>query len=143
MVTQTDPGTVVTLDILRNGKPMTIKMTLGERPTNLSATPGQGQGPSGSTLEGLSVQNLTPALSERLGVPSGVTGVVVASVDPNSPAAGTLQQGDVIESINRQPVHNVDDFNKLAGEAKGQVLLRINRQGEGAFVVISPGGDGQ
>ena len=143
MVTQTDPGTVVTLDILRNGKPMTIKMTLGERPTNLSATPGQGQGPSGSTLEGLSVQNLTPALSERLGVPSGVTGVVVANVDPNSPAAGTLQQGDVIESINRQPVHNVDDFNKLAGEAKGQVLLRINRQGEGAFVVISPGGDGQ
>ena len=143
MVTQTDPGTVVTLDILRNGKPMTIKMTLGERPTNLSATPGQSQGPSGSALEGLSVQNLTPALSDRLGIPSGVTGVVIAGVDPNSPAAGTLQQGDVIESINRQPVHNVEDFNKLASEAKGQVLLRINRQGEGAFVVISPSGDGQ
>ncbi|HVB29487.1 MAG TPA: DegQ family serine endoprotease [Terriglobia bacterium] len=143
MVTQTDPGTVVNLEILRNGKPMTLKLTLGERPTNLAATPGQGQGPSGSALEGVSVQNLTPGLRDQLGVPSGVTGVVVSGIDQNSPAAESLQRGDVIESINRQPIHNVEDFNRLAAAAKGQVLLRVNRQGEGAFIVISPGGDGQ
>ncbi len=75
-------------------------------------------------------------------------GVVITQVDPNSPAAQFgLQEGDVIESINRQPVRNVADFNKLATHAKGQTLLRINRQGNGVFVVISPdeggGGDGQ
>jgi serine protease Do len=139
IVTETNPG------ILRNGKQMSIKVTLGERPSNLSAsaTPGTSQGPSGTALAGVSVQNLTPALRDQLGVPSTVTGVVVSSVDPNSAAAGWLQQGDVIESINRQPIHNVNDFNRLAAEAKGQVLLRVNRQGQGMFVVISPGGGDQ
>jgi len=46
-------------------------------------------------------------------------------------------RGDVIESINRQPVRNVAEFNRLATQAKGQTLLRINRQGNGVFVVIS------
>jgi serine protease Do len=142
LVTDTNPGTVVTLDILRNGKPMTFKVTLGERPSNAGATPGQGQAPSGSALEGISVQNLTPALRDQLGIPSNVTGVVISNVDPNSAAAEAgLSQGDVIESINRQPVRNVQDFNRLAAQAKGQVLLRVNHQGEGMFVVISPGGD--
>ena len=143
MVTQTDPGTPVTLSVLRNGKPMTIKVTLGERPANAGATPGQGQAPSGSALEGVSVQNLTPNLREQLGIPSGAMGVVVSNVDRNSPAAEYLQQGDVIQSINRQAVHNVADFNRVAAEAKGQVLLRVIHQGQGLFVVISPtpGGD--
>ena len=60
-------------------------------------------------------------------------------------AAGAgLQEGDIIEGINRQPVHNVGEYNRLAAQAKGQTLLRINRQGQGAFVVITPeGGDNQ
>ncbi len=142
MVTETNPGTTVTLSVLRNGKPMDIKVTLGERPTNISATtaPGTSQGPTGTALAGISVQNLTPSLRDQLGVPSSVSGVVVSGVDPSSPAADWLTQGDIIESINRQPVHNVNDFNRLAGEAKGQVLLRVNRQGQGMFVVISPSG---
>lgn len=141
MVTETNPGTTVTMGILRNGKPMNIKLTLGTRPANISNNPGQGQGPSGSALEGLSVQNLTPGMRNQLGIPNSVTGVVVSGVDPNSVAGQAgIQQGDVIESINRQPVHNVNDFNRLAAEAKGRVLLRIDHQGEGIFIVLSPGG---
>jgi S1-C subfamily serine protease len=65
---------------------------------------------------------------------------VISELDPSSPAAqGGVQPGDVIEGINRQPVNSVADFNRLAAEAKGQTLLRINRQGNGLFVVISPG----
>ncbi|TAM83080.1 MAG: DegQ family serine endoprotease [Acidobacteria bacterium] len=143
MVTQTDPGSTAALSILRNGKPMEIKVTLGERPANAGAAPNRGQAPSGSALEGISVQNLTPGMRDQLGIPANVNGVVVSDVDQSSPAAEYLQQGDVIQSINRQPVHNVNDFNKLAGEAKGQVLLRVIHQGQGFFVVISPGpGDG-
>ena len=144
MVTQTDPGTTVTLSILRDGKPMDLKVTLGERPANAGATPGRGQAPSGSALEGITVQNLTPNLRDQLGIPGSVTGVVVSNIDQSSPAAEYVQRGDVIESINRQPVRNVNDFNSLAAAAKGQVLLRINHQGEGMFIVISPSpGGGQ
>ncbi|HVA01045.1 MAG TPA: Do family serine endopeptidase [Terriglobia bacterium] len=140
LVTNTNPGATVTLSILRNGKPLEVKVLLVERPTNLGMRAGEGQGPSGSALEGVQVQNLTPALRNQLGLPSEVEGVVISNIDPNSPAAQSgLQQGDVIESLDRHPVHNVNDFNTLAGQAKGQVLLRINRQGSGAYVVISPG----
>ena len=144
-VTNMSPGAEATLEILRDGQPMTIKLTLGERPTNLSAKAGPGGGSvQQGTLRGMSVQNLTPQVRDQLGLPSNVTGVVITELDPNSPAAqGGLQEGDVIEGINRQPVHNVGDFNRLAPQAKGQVLLRVNRQGTGVFVVISPdeGGD--
>jgi hypothetical protein len=46
----------------------------------------------------------------------------------------------VIESISRQPVNSVADFERLAAQAKGDTLLRINRHGNGSFVVISAGG---
>ena len=142
-VTNLNPGTVATLDILSDGQPMTLKVTLGERPSDLSARVGGGGGVQEGALRGISVENLTPAIRDQAGIPPNVTGVVISQVDPNSPAAQYgLQQGDVIESINRQPVRNVGDFNKLAAQAKGQTLLRINRQGNGVFVVVSPDGDG-
>ena len=143
MVTNMNPGTEVVLDILRDGKPMTIHLTLGERPANLSVTPGVGKAPSEGTLRGITVQNLTPDVRDQLGLPPSARGVVISELDPSSPAAqGGLQPGDVIETINRHPVNSVADFNRLAAEAKGQTLLRINRQGNGIFVVISPGDSG-
>jgi serine protease Do len=145
-VTNLSPGTVATLDILRDGQPLTLKVTLGERPSDLSARAGGGTVQEGA-LRGIAVENLTPSLRDQAGIPPNVTGVVIVQLDPSSPAAQFgIQAGDVIESINRQPVHNVGDFNRLAAQAKGQTLLRVNRQGSGYFVVITPdagGGDGQ
>jgi serine protease Do len=139
-VTNMNPGTEVALDILRDGKPMTIHLTLGERPANLSATAGASKAPSEGALRGITVQNLTPDVRDQLGLPPNVRGVVISELDPSSPAAqGGLQPGDIIEGINRHPVNSVTDFNRLAAEAKGQTLLRINRQGNGLFVVITPG----
>jgi serine protease Do len=143
MVININPGTEVKLDILRDGQPMTIHLTLGERPANLGATAGVGKAPSKGALRGITVQNLTSELRDRLGVPPNVWGVVISNLDPSSPAAQAgLQPGDVIESINRHPVNSVADFNRWGAEAKGETLLRINRQGNGFFVVITPGDTG-
>ncbi|MHB8652614.1 MAG: Do family serine endopeptidase [Terriglobia bacterium] len=141
VITALAPGAVANIDVIRDGKPMNFRVTLDERPADLtaSANGGAGKAPSQGTLRGITVQNLTPALRDQLGLPSGITGIVISDIDPNSPAADAgLQPGDVIESINRQNVHNMADFNRLAGAAKGEVLLRINRQGTGYFVTISP-----
>ena len=144
MATTTNPGTQVTLEIWRDGHAETVKVTLGERPGTLSARGGRGSVQEG-TLRGISVQALTPSIREQMGVPSNVKGVVITRVDPNSPGgAQGLQQGDVIESINRQAVLTVQDFNRLAEQAKDKVLLRINRQGNAGYIVVSPdeGGSG-
>jgi serine protease Do len=143
LVTDTNPGTVVTLDMLREGKPLTLKVTLSERPSNLGAQAHAGQPPTQGTLRGITVQDLTTHLRGQLGLPSDVQGVVISNLDPSSPAAQSgLQQGDVIESVNRQPVHSAAEFDRLAAQAKGDTLLRINRQGTGLFIVISQAGSG-
>jgi len=138
MVAESSPGSTATLDIIRNGQPLTIRVTLGERPANLPVVAGATRAPEEGALRGVQVQNLTPEVRQELDLPSGVQGVVVTQVDRNAPAAQVLTQGDVIESVNRQPVRNTTDFNKLASEAKGRTLLRVVRQGQGLFVVITP-----
>jgi serine protease Do len=140
LIASKDPGTEVRIGILRDGKEQTLAVTLGSRPANLGVREGTGRAVSQGTLRGVTVEDLTPQLRSQLGLDPNAQGVAISRIDPSSPvAAGGLQPGDVIQEINRQPVRNAADFERLAADAKGEVLLRIVRQGNGAFVVISPG----
>jgi serine protease Do len=143
MITNLNPGAEVTVDTLRDGQPLTINAILGERPSDLGVrTEGAGKIQEGM-LRGIMVQDLTPQIREQLGLFPKVTGVVINEIAPNSPAAQQgLEPGDVIEAINRQPVRSVAEFNRLAAQAKEHTLLRVNRQGAGSFVVISPDENG-
>ena len=86
----------------------------------------------------MSVLELTPEVRQHLGLPSKLKGVVIARIDPNCPTDGAgLQDGDVIEEINRQPVRNLADFNRLADRLNGQTLLRITHQGTSLFIAVS------
>ncbi|HUY13625.1 MAG TPA: DegQ family serine endoprotease [Terriglobia bacterium] len=156
MVANSSPGSQVTLGILRNGKPLSLKLTLGEQPANFAKGgpgggqgPGVGQAPSQGALAGVQVQNIDADVRSQLGLPSNLNGVVITQLDHNSPAAQAgIGRGDVIISINRQPVTNVSDFNRLAAQATRQTLVRLYHQGGIVFVVISPnsgddGGDNQ
>jgi len=143
LVAGTNPGTQVELGILRNGQPVTLSVTLGEQPAKMAQAGEVQKGPKEGTLRGIEVQEVTAAMRDQLGLPGNAHGVVISDLDPASPAAQEgLRPGDVIESINRQPVTSVADFNRLA-EAKGDVLLRVSRNGNAAFVVISPEGDSE
>jgi serine protease Do len=138
MVAGTNPGATVPVEILRNGEPLNMKITVEPRPTDLSYTGGRRRVPSSGTLRGIMVQNLTSSLRRQLEVPADVHGVVVSDIDPTSPAAQHLEQGDVIVSVNHHPVNSVAEFNNMAAEVRGQALLRIYHQGQALFVVISP-----
>lgn len=136
LVANTAPGTGISFGILRDGQQLTIKVTLGELLTGMTGT---GTGPSSGALRGMTVQDLTPSIRNQLGLRPDTPGVVISDLDSDSPAAQVgLQPGDVIQSINRQRVETVEDFDRLAAEAAGETLLHVNRQGNGAFVVISP-----
>jgi len=138
LVAGASPGSEITLGILRDGQPLTLKVTLSEQP---GATGGgsTGRPSSESTLRGITAQELTPSIRDQLGLSPQTRGVVISDLDQDSPAAQQgLQPGDVIESINRQPVRSLQDFDRMAAQATGDTLLRVNRQGASAFVVISP-----
>ena len=89
---------------------------------------------------GVSVAPLTPELASRLGHRRDAQGLVVQDVDPDGRAADAgIQSGDVIESVNRQPVKSVEDLRSgLKRNADRPVLLLINRQGSNVFVTVKP-----
>jgi serine protease Do len=138
------PGATAKMHVIRNGAPMDVNVTLGERPADLDARGPRGQrgGPGNqegtqSGLEGVSVDELTPEVAQQLGIPNDVHGVVITDVDQASAAADAgLEQGDVIEQVNRQPVRTVADFNRLVKQANGSTVLLINRGGGRHFVAI-------
>ena len=141
MAASAPPGSAVSLEILRNGQTLEEKITVEQRPSDLSYTGGARKPPAEGPLRGIAVQNLTPPLRQQLGISPDVHGVVVTAVAPDSAAAQSLEQGDVISSIDHHDVSSVADFNKFAAEAKGKTLLRIIHQGQAIFVVISAEGD--
>jgi serine protease Do len=63
----------------------------------------------------------------------------VDNVDQDSPAAEAgLQRGDVILQVNRQPVANEKDYNRLVQEAKGSSILLLVTGGGGNHFVVVP-----
>jgi S1-C subfamily serine protease len=80
---------------------------------------------------GVALQELTPELSIRLGVEMG-SGVVIAAVDEDSPAAeGGLQVLDVIVSFEGEPVTDAPDLAMRVAhtDAGDKVQLEVIRQG--------------
>ncbi|EIM27898.1 S1C family serine protease [Microvirga lotononidis] len=72
---------------------------------------------------------------------AGTFGVVIAAVEPNSPAdQAHLEQGDVILSLDGEPVGGVDDLVRLLnGERIGRVVeLVLLKKGEMRTVTITP-----
>jgi serine protease Do len=138
-ISQTAPGTPVTLKIFRNGQTRDLTLTLGENSEQESASAGSGAG-AATTLQGLQVQNLTPDLARQFGLSPATQGVVVTSVDPSSAAAAVdLERGDVIVEVNHQAVHNANQFNQaISASGKQAILLLVNRGGRTHFVVVTP-----
>ncbi|WP_342341654.1 PDZ domain-containing protein [Microvirga massiliensis] len=70
----------------------------------------------------------------------GTSGVLVQRVEPDSPAAENgLQSGDVIVSVNNQPVEAPADVANAWSEAQKQkkpILLRILRNDQYLFVAV-------
>jgi Do/DeqQ family serine protease len=151
-VTEHTPGSTVSLDVIRNGQPVKVNVTLGQRPNGANFGEPGNQGDNGDngsdngntpnvgkTAYGLTVETLTSDLTQQLQLPANTHGVVIDSVDPDSPAADAVTRGDVIMGVNRHPVNNVDEFQRLMSEAHGKpVMLTVNRGGAITFLVIQP-----
>jgi len=126
MIADKSPDTPVTLKILRDGKPMTLKATLGahpddaEEPRMARAEPSRKQG----VLErlGIAAGEIPAALQRELG---GAQGVYVQRVAPDSPAADELQAGDVILAVNRTPVKTVAELERALQAAPSGRFVRM------------------
>ncbi len=122
LVAAHEPGTTVTLTVLRNGQEKTFAVILGDldNPNMALAYPidSQANQASPDAPIGIDVRDLEAA--DKVGVP----GVKVTRVHPNSVADMMgLARGDVITNLGGEAVTSVTDFKRMLGTlADGQVL---------------------
>jgi serine protease Do/serine protease DegQ len=122
-------GDPLQLDVLRDGKRLRVAAKVGARMTAETSA----ESPRNERLAGLSVQDLGPDHPAY----GSLSGVVAQEVSPRSPAfqAG-LRPGDVIAAVNNQEISGVNEFVALAGKIQGQLVLRVHRGNQAAFLVI-------
>src|SRR5213596_2001086 len=144
----------VELQIVPNGKPLTLKTQIKEQPVDYESArvlphgnQPQPQGPRqpndeetvDSPLASIHVDELTPEKARQLDLPPNAKGVLVTDVDPDS-AVAELQKGDVIEEINQQPVTSISEYNKIAGsmDPNQPQVLSVCRHRARSFLVLRP-----
>ncbi len=127
IVARTSVGDKVMVKVLRDGKEVSLPVTIGElSDEEMVATL------DGEEELGLTVQSISPQYAEKLGLESA-EGVVVTSVKAGSPAheAG-LRSGDVILKMGRKPIRDLEDFIAAAKLAKKEKkALFLVQRGEG------------
>ncbi|MCS7203066.1 MAG: DegQ family serine endoprotease [Thermodesulfovibrio sp.] len=130
LVVNTPPGKTVKIEILRDGKTHTVTVNIEEQPANLKVTAAE------SLLGGIYVEDLTNKLRSQYRIPNRINGVIVMSVDPNSPAYGILNKGDVIMEINNEKINSVRDFNRVANEVSEYAIVWFYRQGKVLYTTL-------
>ena len=149
LVSQQPVGSRIPLEVLRNGRRQNVTVQVAERPTEeelarlagvdeteVTEPPAEqqstGQRSARQSL-GVTVQTLTPEIARSLRITdTSVRGVVVASVDPSSDAAGKgIRTGDVILSVNQRPVRTPEEAAAAVDAARSAgrntVLLLVRR----------------
>ncbi|MHC4365871.1 MAG: PDZ domain-containing protein [Planctomycetota bacterium] len=88
---------------------------------------------------GITVQNLTDDVAERLGY-EDMSGVVVTEVEAGSEAdTKGVSEGLLIREVNRRPVKNIKDFEEAMEEAveDGTILLLVNNGRYNLFIALN------
>jgi serine protease Do len=146
-VSEVTPGTNISLGILRDGSPQTVKIKVGEyhAKSEIAENDGDSSSPNAKPGKlGVSVGDLTDDVRQQLRIPENVKGVAVESVRPASPAddAG-LAPGDVILELNRQPVQSADKFvSAVRASSAKDMLLLVWSHGGASYRVVHPNNAG-
>jgi len=137
-VAWTKPGTQGALVVLRDGKRMTLKVEVEERPSQPELARAEKGGPTEFKDLGIQVSNLTAAEAKRYGYTKD-QGVLIADVEAGSVAATAgLRRGMLILEVSRQKVASVAEFRaamKKADLAKGIPFL-VRAGDRETFVVL-------
>ncbi len=136
-IAMTPPHTELTLRILRDGKEKDLVVSVGEQPGDLATITKKMTGTTLSEM-GLSLQDLTDEVAEQFGY-SKNQGVLIADVEPDSPAAQVgLQAGQLVEEVNRTRVQNLKELQQALKKSSNpkQVLLRVRAGERSQYVVL-------
>ena len=127
VVASTPVGKNVTIEVIRKGQKKRLDVEIGKLKEEKETQAVSEMKPH----LGMSLEELTPELAERLGL-SETRGIVVVQVEANSPAAEAgLRGGDIILEVDQGPVGSLDQLNRKLGSYKeGDTILFLIKRGE-------------
>ena len=132
LVSNTKPGDVAKLDVVRKGESKRVDVTVGELKADKVAS-------ADTAVErgrlGVAVRALSPEERQQVGVAGGV---VVENATGAALTAG-IQPGDVILSVNNTPVKSVEQLRQLVSSAGKRVALLVQREDAKMYVPIDLG----
>ena len=128
-----DPGSKVWAKVMRDGKPLSMQVAIGE----LKGDESKAAAFLGENRYGLVLEPISPSTKRRLRIDAGLS---VREVLPSTPAqrAG-FRVGDVITMIVQRPVASLSDFDAAMedlSEHRRRVAMRVIRQGHAMFLVL-------
>lgn len=136
LVAATEPKTIATLTVLRNGKELDIEVKIGE----LEEIEEQAKAKESSEPLGLTVEKVTPDIARDLGLRSS-SGVIVTRVEQGSAAdRARIERGDIIYRVGNRAANEPEEFSALVAEAskegKVMLLLRDGRTGNVGYIIV-------
>lgn len=138
MIADTNAGTRLMIEVLRNGKTEQIPVVIGAMPTQKTMAAAADEY---KPRLGLYLSPLTPQSRKTHGIDGEAKGVLVAEVESGSPAqkAG-IKPGNLISMIGQQqvtaPEEVVAGVRKATEEKRESVLLLVEQDGEKRFVAV-------
>jgi serine protease Do len=140
-------GKTVTLQVTGRGGPRQVRVTLAATPDDRTALNrggklprggGGGQGAAIAGKLGLEITPVTQDIARELSLDKAA-GVAIVAVDPRGAAAGALTRGDVIVTVNDQPVNDEAAFGRALDKAGdgGTIRLLVIRDGRPMWLAFT------
>ena len=123
-IATTEPGAKVKLGLIREGKPLTVEVTLDK-----------------STSSSASAEQISPALQGATlsdgQLKDGTKGISVTAVEKSSPAAQAgLHQDDVIVGVNRTRVQSIAEMRRVLESKPAVIALQIIRGNDTLYILL-------
>jgi len=143
MIGDAQIGASVPIDIMRNGRRMTVPTTIQRLQESTGQTrasnddegggvPRTDGGARGGRVFGVSLNELDAGLREEYQIDPNVRGLVVVGADIGGANDGVLRPGDVIEAMAFQHVETLNAARAIASRAsigERSIVVRVNRGG--------------
>lgn len=142
MVAQTAPGSIVSVEIVRDGQMLELTVTLALR----DGEGGEGAvvelGPEPVSVLGMELVSVEEAFELGFDMPDGAVGAVVSVVFRDGPAAAkAVQPGTLILEVGQHAVESPQDVEDrvaaLRAEGRNQILMLVqDMDGQSQFLAI-------
>jgi len=141
LVGATAPGSRATLSVFRDGRELSVPITVAELNATGTAPAARDAAPAtGNTQRalGMTVRALSAEESAELDV--GKQGVLVEQVTGAAARRAGVQPGDVVLRIGPTNITSVADFERAAAAARPReaIMLLVRRGGANAFIALRP-----